>query len=426
MKKFIAFSVAVMLAAFLPGCVTHNKDLVGDGPRKSPHKATINQNMVLEIDGVKIFHVGFDVAPLPEALAPNGKNGIEELHDAGANFLQTGMGGAPWTEQSIEREQRWQDVAAKYGMHCWVRLRELGSQEPGHPEKEAMLKRVVSRFKDHPGMGVWNSVDEPEWGKHPVGPLVRGYQMIHELDLNHPVSINQAPRGAVESLRAYNVTCDITGADIYPVSYPPGTHSLLPNKEISMVGDYTKTMMEVAEGKKPVWMYLQIAWSGVVKPGKTLRFPTFPEERFMTYQAIINGARGIIYFGGNVSKAWNVEDTTYGWNWHFWNEVLKRVVEEIGEKSPLYPALAAGNSKLPVKVTGANNVEYCVRETGEDIYILACKREGDTVKVEFSGMPPVGGEGEVMFESSRKVLLKDGKFTDWFAPFEVHVYHFKR
>jgi NAD(P)-dependent dehydrogenase (short-subunit alcohol dehydrogenase family) len=40
-------------------------------------------------------------------------------------------------------------------------------------------------------------------------------------------------------------------------------------------------------------MVLQISWSGVLNPGKTLRMPTFPEERFMTYQAIINGARGI-------------------------------------------------------------------------------------------------------------------------------------
>jgi hypothetical protein len=31
-----------------------------------------------------------------------------------------------------------------------------------------------------------------------------------------------------------------------------------------------------------------------------------------------------------------------------------------------------------------------------------------------------------MFESPRKVVAKNGKFTDWFGPFEVHVYRFKR
>jgi hypothetical protein len=81
---------------------------------------------------------------------------------------------------------------------------------------------------------------------------------------------------------------------------------------------------------------------------------------------------------------------------------------------------------LPVKVSGANDVEFCVREAGRDIYIIACKREGATVKVEFSGLPQVKGEGEVMFESPRTVQVTDGKYVDWFAPFDVHVYHFRR
>jgi len=48
------------------------------------------------------------------------------------------------------------------------------------------------------------------------------------------------------------------------------------------------------------------------------------------------------------------------------------------------------------------------------------------VKVEFSGLPASAGKGEVMFESPRTVEAKDGTFTDWFAPFEVHVYRFKQ
>src|ERR1041385_5841549 len=119
-------------------------------------------------------------------------------------------------------------------------------------------------------------------------------------------------------------------------------------REISVVGDFTRRMVEVAEGKKPVWIYLQIAWSGVIKPGKTLRFPTLSEQRFMTYQAIIAGARGLIYFGGQLPQALSPEDARLGWNWTFWRRVLKPVIEEIGDKSPLYPALVAPESKLPI------------------------------------------------------------------------------
>jgi hypothetical protein len=169
---------------------------------------------------------------------------------------------------------------------------------------------------------------------------------------------------------------------------------------------------------------LQISWSGVLKEGKTLRFPTFPEERFMTYQAIINGARGLTYFGGGLSKGLSDQDRKLGWNWHFWSRVLRPVIEEVGAKSPLYPALVAPDSKLPVSVKG-EGIEFCVREVSGEVFLLACKREGPPIKAQFSGLSEAAG-GDVLFEEPRTVQVKAGKFSDWFAPFEVHVYHFKR
>jgi hypothetical protein len=107
-------------------------------------------------------------------------------------------------------------------------------------------------------------------------------------------------------------------------------------------------------------MTLQVVWSGVSNPGKMLRLPTFPEERFMTYQAIINGARGVNYFGASIPAGWNEQDQKLGRNRHFWNRVLRPVVEEIGTKSPLYPALVAPKSQLPLQVKG-DGVEFCAR-----------------------------------------------------------------
>jgi hypothetical protein len=380
---------------------------------------------VLVIDGQKVFPIGFTMPPPPDGKTPNGKNAIRELNDAGATFLRTGVMGGPWNDEAIAQEKKFQDAAAKHGMHCWVFLRELGSIEENTPQREAMLRKVVAAFKDHPGMGVWKGEDEPEWGKKPVPALVRARDIIRELDPNHPVAVTHAPRGTVESLRRYNAAADITGADIYPIGYPPGTHSLETNKEISIVGDYTRRMMEVAEAKMPVWMILQIAWSGVIKTNKTLRFPTFAEERFMAYEAIINGARGLMFFGGHLKSAMDERDAALGWNWNFWQRVLRPVIEEIGEKSPLYPALLEPNSKLPVKCNSPE-VEFCVRETRNDIYVLACKRGGPTREVQFSGLPANASGGEMMFEAPRRAQISSGKFRDWFAPFEVHIYRFQK
>jgi hypothetical protein len=391
-----------------------------------PTRVSINPDLVLVVNGQKVFPIGFTTGPPPGAKTPEGKNGMRELADAGGLFMRTGStGGRPWNDETLAREKQWMDAAAANGLYCWPFLHELASLGPKDAKREAMLRKVINTFKNHPGLLVWKGADEPEWGKLPVESLLRSYRLIKELDPNHPVVTIQAPRGTVESLRRYNVASDIIGMDIYPIGYPPGTHSLLTNKTLSLVGDHTRIIMEASAGKQPVWMVLQIAWSGVVKPGKTLRLPTFPEERFMTYQAIINGARGILYFGGNLTNAMPPEDAKLGWNWSFWKRVLRPVVEEIGTKSPLQPALVAPNSRLPVRVTGADDVEFCVREADQQLFILACKTGGATQAVEFSGLPVSAATGEVLYESPRQVAARNGRFTDWFAPYEVHVYRFK-
>lgn len=389
-------------------------------------KAVINSDGVLVIDGAKVFPIGFTMPPPLKGKAPNGKNGIQELADTGATFLRTGPPGHEWGEDDLKEAKKCLDVAAKHKMHVWVNLRENSSIGPNDAKKEKMLRTIVSRFKDHPGMGTWKGVDEPEWEKHPIPPMERAYQIIHEIDPHHPVVLIHAPRGTFESLKSYNHTGDIVGTDIYPVAYPPGLHSGTTNRELSMVGNYAKLMVELADGKKGVWMTLQIAWSGVLNPGKTLRFPTFPEQRFMVYDAIINGTRGLIFFGGALEGGLSREDRALGWNWTFWNQVQKRVVEEIGRKSPLHAALMEPNSSAPVKVNNPE-IEFCVRETGNDVFLMAAKKtKNTTVQVEFTGLPVGDQQVELMFESPRTVNVKDGKFSEWFAPYEVHVYRFKK
>jgi hypothetical protein len=387
--------------------------------------AALDTNGVLIIDGRKVFPIGFTTSPPPESKTPSGKNGIAELADAGATFLRTGPLGGAWNEERFAAEKATEDAAARYGMHCWLNLREASAVK--NDKDDALLRKIIAAFKDHPGLGCYKGADEPEWGKATLPPMERAYKTLKTLDPHHPLVIIEAPRGTVESLKKYNPVCDVVGFDVYPIGYPPGQHSQFAqsNSEISMIGDYTKRAVEVAAGQKAVWMTLQISWSGVLKPGKTLRFPTFPEQRFMAYQAIINGARGLMFFGGALPGGMTEEDKRLGWNWRFWNRVLRPVVEEIGAKSPLYKALLEPNSSLPVRVKG-DGIEFCARESGSELFVLACKRNYTTEKAEFSGLPEPGASADVLFEEPRKVEIKHGAFTDWFAPFEVHVYRFKR
>ena len=66
------------------------------------------------------------------------------------------------------------------------------------------------------------------------------------------------------------------------------------------------------------------------------------------------------------------------------------------------------------------------REVGNEIFLLACKRGHTTEKVTFTGLPETASGGDMLFEEPRKVEIKKGQFIDWFSPFEVHVYRFKK
>jgi hypothetical protein len=166
----------------------------------------------------------------------------------------------------------------------------------------------------------------------------------------------------------------------------------------------------------------------------------------MTYAAIIHGARGINYFGGSLEQTLSDEDRPFGWNWRFWQRVLRPVVEEIGDRSPLYPALLVPNSKLPVKVEmmiargsagsratttssasavdpAASRVDFCVREAGGEVFVVAARREAEIPsRFQFSGLPADLVDGEILFESPRRIKVASGQFTDWFAGNDVHVY----
>ena len=142
----------------------------------------------------------------------------------------------------------------------------------------------------------------------------------------------------------------------------------------------------------------------------------------MAYQAIIKGARGLLFFGSD--KGYEDQDVPYGFNWTFWKNVLKPLLREIGEGSELHSALLVPDSDIRIKAKGAPDIEFTCREVGSFLYILAAKREFAESPITFSG-DSLKGEIEVMFEN-RKIEAKDGSFTDRFGQNDVHVYRINR
>jgi hypothetical protein len=396
----------------------------------APSKVSVDENGVLVIDGKKTFVFSVSLPPKPDGKTPEGGDGLAELKADGLNFTRIRpvnhtQDSKVWNEESVRQIGPWLDAAAEHGLHCWVTLGSIPAIKEGDTKREKLLRLAIELYRNHPALGAWKAFDEAAWVKKPASQLVNAYRIFKEMDPNHPVIVIQAPEHHALPLEDYVPAGDIMGVDIFPVEYPPGSHGDFTNKEISVVADCTQWISKIANGK-PVWMTLQIAWAGTATPGKTVRMPTFSQTRYMAYAAIVNGARGINFQGGERVLALNERDAKLGWNWTHWRKVMKAVAAELGENSPLQPALVAPDSKLPIKLGGAKDIEFCVREVGNEIFIFAAKREGATVKVKFSGLPPMEPIGNLMFEEPRRVQIKGGAFEDWFAPNEVHVYRLKQ
>jgi hypothetical protein len=408
----------------------------------------------LLVDGRKVFPIVLSNAPPSGAKTPSGGDALAEVAAGGVNFIRAGR--ADWSldalDQEVAAERRVLDAAAAHGLHCWL---QLGSV-PDLPDSalsasERLLTSLVEQLKDHPALGAWKGIDEPANPNRParVPPagLERAHRKLKALDPAHPVVITQAPLGTLPQLIPYRPAFDITGADIYPVSYPPGKHAGRGNRDIGVVGSVTQKMVRAAGGK-PVWMTLQVAWSGVIPtqrhPGNVPRFPTLQQERFMAYQAIVHGARGLAFFGGHLTQIARPADAQLGWNWTFWNRVLQPLLGELTSAS-IAPALVAPSAGRAVKA-GAAGVETATREDGEFLYVIAARRGSGTSRVSFGGLPlkrngrPITG-GEVLLEyeqeplsppiqpghqTFRTVGAANGRFRDWLGQHDVRIYRFRR
>jgi hypothetical protein len=369
------------------------------------------------------------VFPLVLSNGPPTGAGLKRVAAAGATHVRTGI--PDWSTElvdgQLENERARLDAAHAAGLRCWVWLGATPNlaPQPGS-DREKLLARIVTGLKGHPALGAWKGIDEPAWGKVPAAGLVRAYRKVKQLDPAHLLVLIQAPRGTVAELTPYRPACDVMGVDIYPISYPSGIHASGANRDISVVGDVTRRL-GAAAGSKPVWTTLQVAWSGVTKPGAVPRFPTLHEERFMAYQAIVAGARGLAFFGGHLPQVMRPADARAGWNWTFWQEVLEPLLTELSSTA-VGPALLASVARTPVKASAAD-VELSTRAAGGFLYVIAVRRGGATSQVTFSGLPATVGGGQALFEyvdqEFRTVAVRGGAFRDWLGPHDARVYRFR-
>lgn len=369
------------------------------------------------------------------------KAALEDLAYAGFNCIIT----PPGTSDEIFEEM------GRLGICAIVPVRydsPFIGDEPTRKAERENIEKTLSRLKNKPALLGWEGPDEPLWNwKYPyqypndislwehkaeaqeevlrrLSAIKDGYAYLKSLDPGHQVFLNFAPRSRVEELQWFaghgakhgtqpdgRPAADVFGVDIYPV--PGGGGNNGPVKgiitpSIAAVGRFAQKQREIA-GDAPIYLVLQgcgiLEWDPQ-KRANAQRRPTFEETRFMAFQAVANGANGILWWG----TAYIEPDS------QLWSDI-KRVA---GQLRTLAPVLANGEAS-PVKCSarGVESIRYSWKGHDYVIAVNATDQSLDGVSISWKGLKP--GKINALFEQ-RTVASETGKLIDNFKPYEVHVY----
>ncbi len=375
----------------------------------------IGSQGVLYVDGEPTFVIGLSGGPPLGGLTPAGTDGWAEVASSGVRMYRYVPPG-PWTLEMVPQAEAWLDAAHAYRGFVWMGLRDLARAQPGD-EQDAMLRQVVPALKDHPGMGVWRGIDEPWWSfVRPAEVLAHAYATVKKLDPATPLLTIQAARGTHAELAPYSAFTDIHGADPYPVSFRR------PNLDLHDVGRWTKLMQRMTPSRA-VLMTLAICHGGSWNAERTLyRLPTLRETRYKVYDAIMNGARGLNFYGGHLA-CMSESDKALGFNWGYWYGALRPVLLEIAPGSPLHAALVRPQTGVGLRIGYGGTV--ISRRTDTDLWIVAARHvAGDRKRsLRISGIPSQYRRGKI-YGKPRTIEARGGSITVRLNQWGVQVLRF--
>lgn len=170
-------------------------------------------------------------------------------------------------------------------------------------------------------IAAWYLADEPDVNHMKPGALLELDRKVHAWSSNIPTAFVVGDGRAVSNFAASG---NIVMVDWYPVPHLP----------LSSAGDQVRQAVKGASGK-PVWAVLQaMDWKDYPqkdprKP-KVGRFPNISEIRFMSYDAVLQGANGLWYYTFTRPDGLNLTQVPELWFALTW------VVRELAQMRPIF------------------------------------------------------------------------------------------
>lgn len=283
----------------------------------------------------------------------------------------------------------------------WERYRAGGR----YAQAEAIEEKIRSLLGMNPAEETLS-----EWSVHLprlFDQVREGSKIVRANDADHVIWFNHAPRNTLRDLRQFEPVADIIGCDIYPIPFGPMVgHSDLRDKTMSCVGAYTRRMAESAPGK-PVWMVLQgFGWDDLSedKPAETRPRPTFAQTRFMAYDAIVNKARGILYWGTFVLES---EATLW--------KSIKQVVSELNGLQRFLSAKDANQAvtitELPRYGSAEKGVVLLAKQSNGDWSFFVVNEADEPIAFEIGRLDSLNGRTVEILNETETLTVEQGRIS---------------
>ncbi len=342
---------------------------------------TIRADGTTLIQGQPFFPFGFyDVSW--ESTGLELRNDLEQIADAGFNTIHA-------SATNLDEYGKFLDLAAELNVYV---LSERGVDRSS----------LINAYKDKPAVLGWSIADDVEDELTPE-EVFEVHNQVKSIDPNHITYLS----GYTSTVGEYANCADVIAVQSYPI----------PSDKTNLALDSTFDIVSTAESAVPTngGLYTNVqafAWSEAAREGYGgSRPPTFQEVRNMTYQALMAGAKGIIYYTF-YDTDWKLSENPDLW------DGMKTLVPEIEQ---LTPALLDGS--FTSFLTGVQHIFGGLWTYNNDAYVVLLNTS-DIAK-DISVTLPVEGTGsaEALFENRPSGLIYEaGNLTGTIQPKDVHVY----
>ena len=378
----------------------------------SASEVTLAPDRMLEIGGKRTFVIGLYEYPQDDAI-------LDAVAKAGFNLIHA----------SANRTDL--DRLYQRGLFAWINTGDAIDLGKDGSKSDAPLRDMAAAWGSHPALLVWEVPDEALWNcwlsayAEPLpllervdvfqkraaercAGLVAGYKALKKLDSHHPVWMNHAALNSIEDLAAFNNAADIVGCDEYPVLPYPTPIVDVSRGLLNLVGTCT-TRMQIAAPGKPVWMVLQgTGWTdfdGLFGPkDPSGQRPDFHESRFMAYDVIVRGARGILYWGTHYTP----KDS------QLWRDLL-RVASELSALQPVLSAPDAAvvpTTKASAAILPVNEAVHALGKNVDGrIWWLVVNEYPIPVSCTLSGLDVLDGQSYTDSASGVQAVIQNGAMS---------------